>query len=366
MLNARSMKVLRVTTSLDFGGIEKRLVNTAEYRDPEVEFVFVALGSGGWAAEQIALAQRRVIVFGANARIPNLELIRGLVRLIKHEKPHAVHTSGAEANFHGILAARLCGVPVIIGEEIGFPQHGFAAKLVFKLVYQLTTRVIAISEAVKERLCALNEVAPGKVVVVYNPVILPSLAPRVSEGQASCLQLLMVCRLEPVKNIHLVLEVLAHIAPRVPPFKLSIVGKGTELASLKKLCAELRLTSQVSFEGFQSEPARFYQHADIFLLPSLSEGLSNSLLEAMTHGLLCIVTRVGGPGELIRHGETGYTVDPHSRESIELTLASCMNMPRSARQLIGSKARSFAEENFSVSRYVEQLKQVYGHAEAPG
>ena len=83
-----------------------------------------------------------------------------------------IHCSGAEANFHGLLAGKLEGVPVRIGEEIGFPKHDWMWRMIFGLTYKLAHQVIGISEAVKQRVVDLGEVDREKVRVVYNPVAL--------------------------------------------------------------------------------------------------------------------------------------------------------------------------------------------------
>lgn len=354
----KKLKVLRVTTVLDFGGIEKRLVNTAQHTDDDVEFVFVSLSGGGWAADEIERSGKRVILLRARYAIPSPGLLLELIDLFRREKPDVVHTSGAEANFHGIVAANVARVRTIVGEEVGFPNHGRMARTTFRIVYKGCRHVIAISKAVGARLVELKEVHPEKIAVVYNPVALPPPFSRMSETDRE-LRFLTVSRLEKVKNLDATIRVLARLRQRVPPFSLTIVGEGSERGALEALVDELSLRNSVDFVGFQPDPQRFYRSCDIFLLPSYSEGLSNSLLEAMSHGLFCVATRVGGPAELISDDVNGFLVDPFDPESIERVLSRSLAMTIHERQAVGAEAYEFVKQKFSASGYVERLKHLY-------
>lgn len=106
--------------------------------------------------------------------IPSLQAIISLYRLFKKDKPDLVYTRGAEANFHGLIAARLAKVPVRIGEEIGISNHEKKAKMMFKLAYRSTNKVIGISSAFTSWLIESGEVSEYKAVKVYNHVVISS------------------------------------------------------------------------------------------------------------------------------------------------------------------------------------------------
>lgn len=130
----------------------------------------LVLGNGGYVADTLIELGISVTILNKEVKIPNVSLIFSIKQFLHKYRPNIVHTSGSEANFHGIIAAKLSNIPYIIGEEIGFPNHDYRYRLIFKLVYFLADRVIAISEAVKNRIVNLNEVSSNKVEVVYNPV----------------------------------------------------------------------------------------------------------------------------------------------------------------------------------------------------
>lgn len=348
--------VLRISTVLDFGGIERRLVNTATATGNDLTFVFLALGKGGWAEREIRSLGSTVIVMNHSYKIPNFLLIVKLWRLIKKLGPDVVHTSGAEANFHGVIAARLCAIPIVVAEEVGFPSHGRLARTVFKLVYSMSDRVIAISDAVRKKLMALGEVKYSKCVVIYNPVAIPQ--PVLRKGLSPVIRLLMVSRLEPIKNIESVLRFLSTYR-RTQQVQLTIVGDGSLRPDLEQQIQDWNLSDVVKIIGFQSDTSSFYQNSDVFLLPSFSEGLSNSLLEAMSYGLICIATRIGGPAEIITEGETGFLIDPYSDKDIAHALTEVLEMNDERRGQMFEKTREALINRFSAVQYVANLKDAY-------
>src|SRR5690606_30520327 len=139
-----------ITNSLGFGGIEKVFELHGKYFDKgKYELVFVALNQGGNTADTLMRMGYRVIILSSSVKIPSTECILKLRALFRNEKPDVIHTCGAEANFHGIIAGRLCGVPTIIAEEIGLPNHSRIARIIYRILYLFTYKVIAISDSVR-------------------------------------------------------------------------------------------------------------------------------------------------------------------------------------------------------------------------
>lgn len=165
------MKIFRIITELNFGGVERHMELTADgmLNYPNEDMIFMALGRGGQTSKVLSDMGFRVIVMNENPQIPNLKLIRKLVKLFKKEKPDVVHCSNGEGVFHGLWAAWLARVPVRIGEEVGFPNHHTYWKKIFNLTYKCSHKVIAISQAVKDKLIELGEASDDKIEVIYYP-----------------------------------------------------------------------------------------------------------------------------------------------------------------------------------------------------
>jgi len=206
------LKIIRIVFELDFGGVEKVIQLTAAYfqSDPDIQHEVLVLGKGGRTEHQILEQGDLVEVLDANPKIPNIKLVFWLRDYFKKHRPDVVHTVGAEANFHGLWAAWLAGLPVRIGEEIGFPNHHFLYRVLFKLTYRCAHQVISVSEAVRDHLVQIGEIKKKKSIVVYNPVALecPDLMPEKADTE---LHFIMVSRLTAIKNIPAVLKALAEI-----------------------------------------------------------------------------------------------------------------------------------------------------------
>lgn len=357
------MKILRLVPFLDFGGVEQRIKLTAlGFQElVNVDLLIVVLGQGGKISEDLCGIGIRPLILNHSIKIPNLKLIYRLYRIIKTYHPDVVHCSGSEANFHGLIAAQMAGIRMKIGEEIGFPNHHFAWRLIFKLVYTCADKVIGISKAVAEKLIVLGEVPRSKVNVVYNPVELSQNIQysRVSEMSAGFV-FVTVCRLVPIKNLKFLLKSFHKLVmqTRSDTLKLNIVGEGSEKETLLKFCDELKLSEQVEFFGFQEDVSFFLNQADAFILPSFSEGFSISLVEAMLCSLPSIVTKIGGPSEIIEHGKTGFLIDPHRSEELIAAMMKVYSMNESERKLMGALAMQEGMR-FSTMNYIKELIKVY-------
>lgn len=357
------MKILRIVPFLDFGGVERRVKLTAfGFHDvQDVDLIVLVMGHGGTVADEMERSGIKSLILNYSVRIPNVKLIYRLYRTFKELRPDVVHCSGAEANFHGLIAAKMAGVRLKIGEEIGFPNHGLIWRFVFKIVYALADRVIGISQAVADRLVTLGEVPPAKMRVVYNPVEFPSrLSNLVLNPRSEQFVFITVCRLVPVKNLKNLVRAFQQLALQIGAgrLKLHIVGDGPEKADLIHLCEDLNLSGSVRFLGYQNDVASFLQEADAFVLPSFSEGFSIAIVEAMLCGLPTIVTKIGGPSEIVREGKTGFLINPYSEEQLRTAMWKVYSMSETERKSVGFLAQEDARR-FSTENYVNELVKIY-------
>lgn len=351
------MKIIRLTTALDFGGIEKRLINISTHKDDN-QWLFCALGKGGNAEIAIRNNEKRVVCFDYNYRIPSLHTIYKLVQFFKLEKPQVVHTSGAEANFHGILAAKLAGVPVIVGEEVGIPNQSTVARNIFSLIYKLADFVVGNSNEVLSYVKLKNKVAETTLIKIPNPVIFPSL-PEVKKTDDGIFRLISVSRLEKVKNIDSILRVVAKLRKQNWAVQYSILGEGKEMNHLKNLTKELNIEHCVTFLGFQNNPYSFLLTSDLYLLTSFTEGFSNSLAEAMYCELPSLTTKVGAAEEMITNYENGWIVNANDDDDLFQTIQSIIKMEKKKQIAIGKKAKATITENYSLQNHIDLLMAMY-------
>lgn len=370
------MKIFRIITELNFGGVEKHMELTADgmLNYPDDEMIFMALGRGGQTSKVLSDMGFRVIVMNENPQIPNLKLIRKLVTLFKKEKPDVVHCSNGEGVFHGLWAAWLAKVPVRIGEEVGFPNHHTYWKKIFNLTYKCSHKVIAISQAVKDKLIELGEASDDKIEVIYYPMGKPKLHLNATEKeginkilnklnkekttQRFCF--VTTCRLVAVKNLDGLIRIIAKLVTSNPQREIQmwIIGEGPDKEKLKDLAKALNVEKQIKFLGFQSNVNPFLMAADAFILPSFSEGFSLSLAEAMQLGLPSIATKVGGPSEIIQE-DTGYLIDPYSLEDMQEKMQLFLDMSEEDRIALGERGKQNVQRRFSVEKYMDELLGFY-------
>ncbi|GAB3219715.1 glycosyltransferase [Algoriphagus aestuariicola] len=354
------MKIARVVFELDFGGVEKvtELILKGFRSIPTMSIQTISLGKGGRISEKLTGEGYLVFVLNQKAKIPDFFLIYQLAKLFRKEGFDVVHTVGAEANFHGLLAAAIAGVPLRIGEEIGFPKHHFLYRWIFSFTYRLAHRVICVSEAVRRQLFQIGELPLQRSQVVYNPIELPEVKQKlVQEGEA--IEFITISRLTEIKNISSVIQALAAIVHETD-FRphLRIVGDGEERKSLKKLVQELQVDRYVTFHGYQAEVFDLLTEADVFVLPSFTEGSSLALAEAMHAGLPSVVTRVGGASEILGDSGSGVLIDPTSLDELKKAMLFFKDLDLSVRQEMGMKAKKQAAR-FSVDHYCQELFKLY-------
>ncbi|MGE0590160.1 MAG: glycosyltransferase family 4 protein [Cyclobacteriaceae bacterium] len=352
-------KVLRITKSLDFGGIEKVFELHARYhQNGNYELAFVALHRGGRTAQILSSLGYRTFELGRPGRIPSFSALIALIKLFKAEKPDVVHTCGAEANFHGLWAGFITGVRIRVAEEIGIPAHSIIANLVFRVTYLLADKVIAISNAVANYLAA-HEVSKDKVRVVYNPIEEknPVQKPKLMHGQ---IRFCFLGRLEPIKNCEALINLMATLVKSDSrDVVLWIIGDGGQRPALENLVRDNGLTERVKFWGYVAEPGEVLGQCHIFLLPSWNEGFGLACVEAIQSGLIVVVSYNGGMNEFIADGINGFLIDPSSTSDFYSKVLLALNQSDDERQRFSASAVSTINTLFSPTRYLSALESLY-------
>ena len=349
------MKVLKLTTLLDFGGQEKQYISFTE--KPALlqhQYIFAAIGFGGSAEKILRKRNFEVYILNRNFSIRNLSNIFSLYQLIREIKPDVVHTAAAEANFHGIIAAKLAGVKTIIGEEIGIPNHSSIAQKVFSAVYRLSDKIICVSKSVKTHLVKTGEINADKGMVVYNPV---SFSADYIKSSTEAFTMVYIGRLEKVKNVETLLKAFAKT--KFTEMKLIVVGDGRERVNLELLAEELNIAKDVSFAGFQKEPAEFLAIADLFVLPSYSEGFGIAAVEAMFQQVPVLCSNVGGIPEFVRDGENGWLFNPNDSNELCSKLEMIISKSKEERNAIGKQGFQDVKDEFTIEKYINKLESIY-------
>jgi L-malate glycosyltransferase len=230
----------------------------------------------------------------------------------------------------------------------------------------LTDRITAVSPATAEALCQVEGFPRLRVEVVYNGVRddalraagdRPALRAALDlPPDAFCFAL--ACRFDPVKGLDGLIRALRRVVDQCPAARLVLIGDGELRSGLEALIRGLDLGGHVLLPGFRSDVPRWLGAADAFVLSSLDEGTSVSLLEAMAAGLPCIATRVGGNPLVVRHGETGLLVEPRDEAALAAAMLRLARDPV-LRQEMGRKGRQRFQERFAWNGMLDRYAQMY-------
>ncbi|WP_353221936.1 glycosyltransferase [Salinisphaera sp. C84B14] len=351
--------VIHVLTSLHFGGVEKHMEILARSAFLSVyDHRFCAIGEGGHVAANLASIPVRVTCLGLSCKIPNPRALYQLWRMFKREGPLIVHTHGAEANFHALIAAWFAKVPVRVGEEIGIPRHGRRARWVFKQVFRCAHRVVGISNAVVNWLVVHDEVPSEKAVRIYNPVEFPPHMPGQSNHRDGRFRLGYVGRLESVKNPEALIRATGILRDRGIPAEAWLVGDGSLASSLTELANDLEIAEHIHFLGYQESPFAKISMCHLYVQPSISEGFGLALVEAMGCAVPVLATSVGGAPEIITHDRTGWLIEKTDASAVAAELQRIW-ANRAVLPDIGQAGRDAVLSRFLPENYVRDLDHFY-------
>jgi glycosyltransferase involved in cell wall biosynthesis len=216
--------------------------------------------------------------------------------------------------------------------------------------------VIAVSHAVADH-AERAGVNPNKLTVIANGVDVDEYSPAFYKG-ADRLRIACVGRLIGNKGPHHLLEAVPALLGDAPEAEVVFVGDGPMLETLQRRATELGLNDNVTFLGSRDDVADILRDSDVFVRPSLTEGMPLAVLEAMACGLPVIATAVGGTGEVIRHLHNGILVSPCDHSGLAKALIDIALDDR-LRERLGTNARLSVEEDYSWERVIEANLDIY-------
>jgi glycosyltransferase involved in cell wall biosynthesis len=360
--------VLHLSSTSGPGGAETIVKRLAPSLDSARFRSIVCLFRRGWLYDAVTAQGMPTSVIGMNGAL-DLEWVRAFRRLIRKERVAVIHAHEFTANVYGSLVGQITGVPVVA------TVHGksyFTDQAKRRMAYRYVSRVsrmVAVSEDLKQFIVARAGVAEHRVSVVYNgvdasdpPRAEQSRALRTSLGLDGCDHVIgAVGSLYPVKgHIHLI-RALPGILRACPGTLLLLVGQGELESSLRAEVASRNLETHVRFLGFRSDVPALLSLFDVFVLPSLSEGLSMALLEAMAAGNPVVATRVGGNPELVLDADTGFLVGAESPDSISDKVVRILQDKALAARM-GESGRRRVREKFSFRAMVDRYQGYYEQA----
>jgi len=294
-----------------------------------------------------------------------------LVRLMRDVRPDIVHTRNW-GTIDGIIAARIAGISKVVHGEHGWnmddpwgqnPKRLFARRLLGFGV----NRFVALSEDIKQWLYGSSRIPLDKIVKIINGVDAEKFLPEDGGARRDSLGIYtdevvigIVARLDPIKRHDLLLRAFLSLDHDRYKLRLLVVGDGPVRVDLEQLMAGLLHSDKIIFTGERDDINSLYNAIDIFVLPSRNEGISNTILEAMSSGLPVVATSVGGNRELVSEGETGQLILPDSVEAIKNAL-NCYLENRELMVLHGRNARKEVLRRYSLKHMISQYESLYAN-----
>jgi glycosyltransferase involved in cell wall biosynthesis len=370
------VKILHVITTLGVGGAEKHLLWLAAGQVQRGHAVSVAYLKGAGELARDFEAQGVGVTRlhdggGLLARLPAagpLLVARGrLTRLLREGRPDVLHTHLLKADALGATCAR--GARALVASKHNDERALLRrpVSLVHGLLSRRVARTIALSDHVARFVAEHGRVPPARIRRVYYGVDAARLQPRRTRAEvraelglaASVPLLVCVGRLAPQKDHPTLLAALARLPPQVV---LLVVGGdpfGDGEARLKALAAGLG--TRVRFLGIRHDVPDLLGASDLFVLPSLWEGLGLVFLEAMAVSLPVVATRVSAIPEVVPDGVGGWLVPPGDPEALATTLAAALADP-AERARRGAAGRRLLLERFALPRMIDETLAVYAEA----
>lgn len=233
-----------------------------------------------------------------------------------------------------------------------------------RITDKLTRAVVVNSQQLRRHVIEDERVAPERVLLCYNGIDLEIFRPPVEncarqpELAGAPLVIGVVCALRPEKDLGTLVRAFALVRGKRPGAKLAIVGDGPCKEELQKLAAELGIGGDVVFVPATRTVVPWLHSIDIFVLPSTSEALSNSLMEAMACGCAVVASKVGGNPELVEHEVTGLLFSSRQPDDLAGCLGRLMDSPE-LRRRFGQAATGFIHNQFSISASAARMGEIY-------
>jgi glycosyltransferase involved in cell wall biosynthesis len=367
MTPAPRIRVIYLSHTLWIGGAEEMVLNLVNHL-PRDRFdpMVCCIGGRGPIGEEIAAGGTPVIALDADPGLRRPFDVLRISRYLRRARPDIVHTFMLTASLYGRLAAVLARVPIIVGTEVNTyldkRQHHIFAE---RLLGAVTDHIVTSANSVKEYYVNQIGVDPNRVGVIHNAVDFGQLDTTATRHElrarlglpADVLVAGVIARLTDQKGHAYLLEAFAS-HPALATMHLLIVGAGPLRGDLDALTRAHGLDDRVHFVGARRDLGDLLSVMDIFVLPSLWEGLPLAMVLAMGGGLPVVATAVAGIPEVVTDEVTGLLVAPADAAALGRALAR-LGASRAERERLGAAGRAYVLPRFGVDVYVRAMSSLY-------
>lgn len=360
------IQILRIVIGLNQGGVQQAVLNLSRNIDrTKFNLTVCAIENGGLIANEIKESGVNVIVLGFK-RQP-IRTILGLIKVIKANKIDIVHASSYHPSLYGRISAIISRVPIIMSYEHVIFDHFRPSRAFFNRILNcFTDAYTPVSKAVSDQVIQWYGYPKNKVYVLYNgvdttkfsPISLNALASKNKLGISQrALVISMICRLDLSKGHKYFFEAITKLKKK-QNIQCIVVGTGPHEASIIDLAKAYGLDKSIKFLGVRRDIDVCMNATDIFCFPTLQEGFSNVLLEAMSSACPVITSDFPSNLEVIKHRKNGLVVEMKNAGELAKAIQEYIDSP-SLRKKMSVAARKTIEKSFSVKAYSNRAEYIY-------
>jgi glycosyltransferase involved in cell wall biosynthesis len=370
------VRVLHIVGNSSFGGAAKIILRLAQMAKAEGWHVDILTTDPAFQQAAIREGIGSIGLDVIHREIRPLWDLGGLLRLyrfLRREHYSVVHTHTSKAGFVGRLAAWLVGVPVIVHTVHGFAFHEQSALAVGVFYSALERaashwcdRVVSVSEFHRRWAQELGICGPDKILAIPNGIAQQSLTARTLPAdtrrslgvEPQDLVILSTGRLAPEKGLEHLIEAAFILARSGQRFRVVLAGDGPLRGQLERLARDLDVTGRVSFLGYREDIPDLLAACDLVVLPSLREGLSIALLEAMAVGKPIVATNIGSNSWVAAGADMALLVPTCDPQALSDAILRCAK-DAVLRARLGSNARRSFETRYTEDKMLNSYRQLY-------
>jgi len=361
------MRILQLTTHLNIGGIGIYVANLAKALKSRNYTVFVA-SSGGNLEDRIAgydVPHFKLDINTKSELSPKVfKSFIALKKIIKDEKIDLIHAHTRVTAVSAAMVSHATGVPYVT------TCHGFFKRRLGRLLCgSWGDKVVAISEAVKQHLRDDFRIPEEKIALIYTGVETDRFSKDLTEEEKAEIRrkfglenaaviIGTIGRLSPVKGQEILLRAVNSILKGFPEAGILLIGDGPDEQHLKELVSELGIGKNVVFAKSVNDTKEALSIMDVFVLPSIKEGLGLSLIEAMACGRPCVASRIGGIENVIEEGKTGLFFTPGDAEGLAAAAKRILS-DRLLRDILSKNGREKASRYFDIGKMTTKMEMLY-------
>jgi glycosyltransferase involved in cell wall biosynthesis len=367
-LPARRLRVLQLLATMPVGGAEDLVATIVRGLDPARFAVTVAtLGSPGQMGRELQGQGYEVVSLGLDIkRAPTGRVVAAVRGLLKAGRPDILHSHLYHPNFYGRLGALGLGLPgVVAAVHNSYTRVKFHRRVWNFLLGWATDRVLVGSPQVWQDVRRYDGVPASRLLLLPYGIPLAELDPSLSRAEArerlevtGELVIGAVGRLETQKGHTHLVAALPELRREIPDLTVLLVGEGRRREDLQGQVRALGLEDTVRFLGTRRDLPEIFRALDLFVHPSLWEGLPLALLKAMGAGLPVVATRVSGSQEVIADGVNGCLVAPGDPAALARAIRDLYRRPEVRRRL-GDAAHRTVAAQYSQTAMLKRLEELY-------